>query len=87
MKTLPTKKSIALYRRLLLLVKPYWKKLGVAMVCMIFVSLLTAGQAYLAKPAIDDVFINKDTKKLLLIPIALILLVLVKGIFDYVRPT
>jgi subfamily B ATP-binding cassette protein MsbA len=85
MKTLPTKESIALYRRLLLLVKPYWKKLVVAMGCMIVVSLLTASQAYLAKPAIDDVFINKDTKKLLLIPIALILLVLIKGIFDYAQ--
>jgi len=85
MKTLPTKESIALYRRLLLLVKPYWKKLVVAMVCMIFVSLLTAGQAYLAKPAIDDVFINKDTKKLLLLPIAIILLFLIKGIFDYAQ--
>src|SRR4030066_1987347 len=83
MKTLPTKESIALYRRLLLLVKPYWKKLVVAMVCMIFVSLLTAGQAWLVKPAIDDVFIDKDTKKLFLIPIAVILLFLIKGIFDY----
>ncbi len=83
MKTLPTKESIALYRRLLLLVKPYWKKLVVAMVCMIFVSLLTAGEAYLVKHVVDDVFITKDTKLLLLIPIAVILLFLIKGILDY----
>jgi subfamily B ATP-binding cassette protein MsbA len=83
MKTLPTKESIALYRRLLLLVKPYWKKLVVAMVCMIFVSLLTAGEAVLVKNVVDDVFITKDTKLLLLIPIAVILLFLIKGILDY----
>src|SRR5512136_612398 len=83
MKTLPTKESIALYRRLLLLVKPYWKKLVVAMVCMIFVSLLTAGEALLVKNVVDDVFITKDTKLLLLIPIAVILLFLIKGILDY----
>jgi subfamily B ATP-binding cassette protein MsbA len=83
MKTLPTKESIALYRRLLLLVKPYWKKLVVAMVCMIFVSLLTAGEALLVKYVVDDVFITKNTKLLLFIPIAVILLFLIKGILDY----
>jgi subfamily B ATP-binding cassette protein MsbA len=83
MKTLPTKESIALYRRLLLLVKPYWKKLVVAMACMICVSLLTAGQALLVKNVVDDVFLTKDTKLLLLIPIAVILLFLIKGILDY----
>jgi len=83
MKLLPTKESIALYRRLLLLVKPYWKKLAVAMVCMTFVSLLTAVEAWLVKYVVDDVFITKNTKLLLLIPVAIILLFLIKGIFDY----
>ena len=63
-----TKKSPAqLYRRLLELIKPYWVKLALAMACMVFVSLLTAAQAYLVKPALDDIFIRQDTKKLFLL--------------------
>ena len=49
-----------LYRRLLALVKPYWLKLVGAMICMVFVSLLTAGQAFLVKPALDGVFLKKE---------------------------
>jgi subfamily B ATP-binding cassette protein MsbA len=97
---------MVLYRRLLKLVKPYWVKLGLAMICMVFVSLLTASQAFLVKPAFDgvflkkegippfikniiiqlhlgDLFLKKDMEMLLLLPIAIILLFLFKGIFDY----
>jgi subfamily B ATP-binding cassette protein MsbA len=74
---------MSLYRRLLELVKPYWLKLCLAMICMLFVSLLTAGQAFLVKPALDDVFLKKDAQMLLLLPIAIILLFLLKGVFDY----
>ncbi len=97
---------MVLYRRLLQLVKPYWIKLVLAMACMIFVSLLTASQALLVKPAMDGVFfkkegippvvkniiiqlhlgdllLKKDMEMLLLLPIAIILLFLVKGAFDY----
>jgi subfamily B ATP-binding cassette protein MsbA len=74
---------MSLYHRLLDLVKPYLMKLGFAMICMIFVSLLTAAQAFLVQPALDDVFLKKDTKMLLLLPLAIILLFLLKGVFDY----
>jgi len=97
---------MALYRRLLQLVRPYWIKLGLAMVFMILVSALTAAQALLVKPAMDGVFfkkegippvvkniiiqlrlehllLKKDMEMILLLPIAIILLFLLKGIFDY----
>ncbi len=74
---------MSLYRRLLELIKPYRTKLVLAMICMAFVSLLTAGQAYLVQPALDDVFMKKDEKMLFLLPIAIILLFLVKGVFNY----
>jgi subfamily B ATP-binding cassette protein MsbA len=72
-----------LYRRLLELVKSYWIKLVFAMICMIFVSLLTAAQAFLVKPALDGVFLNKDERMLFLLPIAIVLLFFLKGFFDY----
>ncbi len=72
-----------LYRRLLELIKPYWIKLAFAMVCMIFVSLLTSAQAFLVKPALDDIFLKRDEKTLFFLPLAIILLFLLKGLFDY----
>jgi ATP-binding cassette, subfamily B, bacterial MsbA len=74
-----------LYRRLIELIKPYWAKLFFAMACMIFVSLLEGGQAYLVKPALDEVFINKDASKLVLLPFVIIILFLVKGVFNYIQ--
>lgn len=74
---------MSLYRRLLEMVKPYWMKLALAMICMVFVSLLTAAQAFLVQPALDDVFLKKDKMMLFLLPIAIILLFLLKGVFDY----
>jgi subfamily B ATP-binding cassette protein MsbA len=88
------------------MVKPYWGKLGLAMICMILYSFLTAGQAFLVKPAFDGVFLKregippfikniiiqlhlgdlllkKDMEMLFLLPIAIILLFLIRGIFDY----
>ncbi len=72
-----------LYRRLLQFVKPYWKHMAGAMVCMVFVSGATAGSAFLVKPALDDVFFKKDLFMLQLIPLAIVGLFLLKGFFDY----
>lgn len=95
-----------LYRRLLQLVRPYWIKLALAMLFMVLVSLLTAAQALLVKPAMDGVFFKKEgippvvknlilklhlgdlllkpeMEMLILLPIAIILLFLLKGAFDY----
>src|SRR5512136_2232490 len=74
---------MALYRRLLELIKPYLTKVILAMVCMAFVSLFTAAQAYLVQPALDDVFLKKDEKMLFLLPFAIIALFLAKGVFNY----
>jgi subfamily B ATP-binding cassette protein MsbA len=73
---------MTLYRRLLELIKPYWSKVISAMVCMAFVSLFTAAQAYLVQPALDDVFLKKDERMLFLLPFAIIALFLAKGVFN-----
>ena len=51
---------MSLYRRVLELVKPYWPKLALAMLCMVFYSVLTAAQAFLVKPVLDGVFLKKE---------------------------
>ena len=72
-----------LYRRLLQFVQPYWARLVGAMVCMLFVSAATSGSAYLVKPVLDEIFFKKDLDGLRLLPLAIVGLFVLKGIFDY----
>ena len=72
-----------LYRRLLEFVKPHWTRLAGAMVCMLFVSAATSASAFLVKPVLDDVFFKKDLTMLKLIPLAIVALFILKGLFDY----
>jgi len=72
-----------LYLRLLKFVKPYWVRLAGAMVCMLFVSAASAASAFLVKPVLDDVFFKKDLAMLRLIPLAIVGLFILKGLFDY----
>ena len=49
------------FKRLLKLTKPYKFRLAIAMICMTAAGALTSGQAYIVKPALDDIFLNKNT--------------------------
>lgn len=70
----------SVYSRLLEYVKPYWRRLAVAMVCMIGTAVCTAASAYLIKPVLDDIFINQRMDMLRLLSIAVLVMFLVKGI-------
>ena len=71
------------YKRIIGFIKPYRNWLVSAMICMVMVSILTAGQAYMLKPLVNEIFFNRDHFMLMVLPPALILLFFVKGIFDY----
>lgn len=58
----------------LAMVSARWKRLAFAMVCMLVVAAATSVSAYLVKPMLDDIFINRDKTKLLLIPGAALLI-------------
>ncbi len=72
-----------LFSRLYRIIKPYWKRLAVAMVAMTAVAGLSAAQAYMVKPLLDEIFVNKNARLLNLLPLALLGIFLVKGIFYY----
>ena len=74
---------MTLHRRLLQFVQPYWGSVIGAMVCMLFVSAATSGSAYLVKPVLDEIFFKKDLAGLRLLPLAIIGLFVLKGVFDY----
>ncbi len=60
-------------------IRPYVGRLIFAMVCMVIVAFATAFSAYLVKPVLDDIFLNKDAVKLMILPIVVVALYLVKG--------
>ncbi len=72
-----------MYKRLLQFVKPYRAKLVLSMICMVFVAISTAGAAWLVQPAMDKIFVDKDMRMLFLIPMVIVGLYLLKGIFYY----
>ncbi len=79
------KEAKGVYRRLLQFVVPYWRRLLVAMICMGGVSAITAAFALLTKQVLDDVFINKDVFMLKVLPLAIIGLGVLKGLFNFAQ--
>ncbi len=74
-----------IYKRLLHYVKPYTGRLVIASVAMLGVAATSAASALLIKNVLDDVFINKNRQLLLLIPAAIIIVYLFRGVCRYVR--
>lgn len=71
------------HRRLIGMVKDSWLILFMAMGCMLIMSAGTSAAAYLIKPALDDVFINKDVRMLKLIPAAIVIVYFLRSIALY----
>jgi len=80
-----TVQSWALLKRCMNCFAPYWKRVAMGMVSMAIVALCTAAAAFLVQPALDDIFIRKDEDALVLIPFIYVLLILVKGTFQYLQ--
>jgi len=76
---------MTLYRRMLNYVRPYLPRLFLAMLFMMFVSAFQGAVAFLVKPALDDIFINKDGGRLAVIPVFILGVYLAKGIFEFAQ--
>jgi subfamily B ATP-binding cassette protein MsbA len=77
--------AVTIYRRMLRYVRPYAARLAFAMVCMIVVSSFRGAIAFLVKPALDDIFINKDAGRLKVIPLLVLGVYLLKGAFEFAQ--
>lgn len=80
-----TSHALRLYRRLFHYVKPYTGMLVISAVAMVGVSLCTGLSALLMKNVLDDVFIERDRQMLVLVPLAILLIYLIKGLCRFVR--
>ena len=74
-----------IYKRLLIYLNPYRMRLIWAAVFMLLTSGLIAGQTYLIKPILDKVLIGNNMELARLLPPALIIVTLLKGLTWYAR--
>lgn len=77
--------SIQLLRRCLVYFLPFKLHIIAAFASLGVVALSTAGAAYLVQPALDEIFIKKDTTALLFIPLLLIGVFVAKGIGLFIQ--
>ena len=71
------------FKRLMRYVGPYRYRFAGAIACSGLVALLSGVYAWLAKPVLDGVFIEKDESLWLILPVALIGVAVLKAIFSY----
>lgn len=71
------------YLRLLAYLNPYRFRLGAAFVCALLVAGLSAAYAWLVRPVLDGLFISKDESLLLVLPVAILAVAVLKGVFNY----
>lgn len=67
------------HRRLLGYIRESWAHLAMAMLCMLVVAATTSATAFIVKPMLDDIFMDKNEKMLRLIPVALMILYILRA--------
>ena len=77
--------TIQLLRRCLGYFMPYKLYIVAAFAALGVVALSTAGAAYLVQPALDEIFIKKDEKALMFIPMLLIGVFVAKGVGLFIQ--
>lgn len=57
--------------------------LWIAIACMVIYAATTAGQAWLMEPTLDRIFMERDRTMLVVVPIAVVVLAIIKGGVDF----
>jgi ATP-binding cassette, subfamily B, bacterial MsbA len=66
-------KTFPLLKRSLVYFLPYKMRIFISLISMLFVAASTTSIAFLVKPALDEIFINRDARALLYIPPLIVL--------------
>ena len=64
-------------------IKKHTFKLIISVFCMTLVAAATAINAWMMQPVLDDIFINKNQKLIIIIPLAVLIVAIIKGIASY----
>ncbi len=68
-------------KRIFDIVLPHWRRIVLAVVCSLVVSVMNGSMAYLVKPVVDDMFI--EGRKVVLLVVAIFLVFSTRGLFRY----
>jgi subfamily B ATP-binding cassette protein MsbA len=71
------------HRQILSLIKKNSGRLVFAAGCSLMISAATTATGYLIKPVIDDIFVNRDTTGLVLLPLFVVAVFLIKALGSY----
>ncbi len=71
------------HKDILSLIKEKKIKLFLSMGCMLVIAAATSATAFLVKPVLDDIFLNKDVTMLRIIPLIVILIYVMRGLAMY----
>jgi len=74
-----------LLKRCLRYFKPYTWRIVLAFACMGVVAAATGAAAYLVKPALDEIFINKQSQALYFLPPLFVLVIAAKGLGRFLQ--
>lgn len=75
--------SLDRFIRMIRYLRPYRFRLGAAFVCSALVAAFSGAYAYLVKPVLDEIFINKNETLLFVLPVALFAVAVLKSAFSY----
>jgi len=60
-----------------------WRKLALAALCLVVIAAMTAANAWLMKPALDHVLLNRDPLLFWVVPAAIVAVAIVKALAEY----
>ncbi|MDH5201740.1 MAG: ABC transporter ATP-binding protein/permease [Nitrospirota bacterium] len=70
-------------KRIIKLVQPYWGRVVLAGILSLIISGINGGLAWLVKPALDGIFFEKNETLLIIMPLAVLVLFLLRGSFFF----
>ncbi len=71
------------YMRLIRYLRPYRMRLVAAFVCALLGAGLSGMYAWLVRPVLDGLFISKDERLLVILPLAILAVAVLKGVVNY----
>src|SRR6056297_3632338 len=77
--------SWQLAKRVFSYFKPYKLRISLALIAMVVAAACSGATAFLVKPALDEIFINKDKTALAIIPALIVGVFLLKGLARFVQ--
>ncbi|TAN43074.1 MAG: ABC transporter ATP-binding protein [Nitrospirae bacterium] len=72
-----------MFNRMLQMVRPYWSRMLLAIVLSLLISGMNGALAWLVKPALDGIFLEKNAALLTFLPFGVLIVFLLRGVFSF----